>query len=100
MNVFETSHLKKSYGKKAVLKDVNLTVREGEIYGLIGKNGAGKTTLMRVLLGLTAPTDGEIKINGSSSKDALAYERRKVGAIVDSPSLFLHLTAMENMKAF
>lgn len=100
MNVFETSHLKKSYGKKAVLKDVNLTVREGEIYGLIGKNGAGKTTLMRVLLGLTAPTDGEIKINGSSSKDALAYERRKVGAIVDSPSLFLHLSAMENMKAF
>ncbi len=100
MNVFETSHLKKSYGKKAVLKDVNLTVREGEIYGLIGKNGAGKTTLMRILLGLTAPTDGEIKINGSSSKDALAYERRKVGAIVDSPSLFLHLSAMENMKAF
>ena len=100
MNVFETSHLKKSYGKKAVLKDVNLTVREGEIYGLIGKNGAGKTTLMRILLGLTAPTDGEIRINGSSSKDALAYERRKVGAIVDSPSLFLHLTAMENMEAF
>lgn len=55
---------------------------------------------MRILLGLTAPTDGEIRINGSSSKDALAYERRKVGAIVDSPSLFLHLTAMENMKAF
>ena len=100
MNVFETSHLCKSYGKKVVLDDVNLTVREGEIYGLVGRNGAGKSTLIRTLLGLAKQSRGEIKINGSQSKDALAYERRKVGAIVDTPSLFLHLTAMENMKAF
>ena len=100
MNVFETSHLCKSYGKKVVLDDVNLTVREGEIYGLVGRNGAGKSTLIRTLLGLTKQSRGEVKINGSQSKDALAYERRKVGAIVETPSLFLHLTAMENMKAF
>ena len=100
MNVFETSHLCKSYGKKVVLDDVNLTVREGEIYGLVGRNGAGKSTLIRTLLGLAKQSRGEIKINGSQSADALAYERRKVGAIVDTPSLFLHLTAMENMKAF
>ena len=100
MNVFETSHLCKSYGKKVVLDDVNLTVREGEIYGLVGRNGAGKSTLIRTLLGLAKQSRGEVKINGSQSEDALAYERRKVGAIVDSPSLFLHLTAMENMKAF
>lgn len=100
MNVFETSHLCKSYGKKVVLDDVNLTVREGEIYGLVGRNGAGKSTLIRTLLGLAKQSRGEVKINGSQSKDALAYERRKVGAIVETPSLFLHLTAMENMKAF
>ena len=100
MNVFETSHLCKSYGKKGVLDDVNLTVREGEIYGLVGRNGAGKSTLIRTLLGLVKQSRGEIKINGSQSADALAYERRKVGAIVETPSLFLHLTAMENMKAF
>lgn len=100
MNVFETSHLCKSYGKKVVLDDVNLTVREGEIYGLVGRNGAGKSTLIRTLLGLAKQSRGEVKINGSQSADALAYERRKVGAIVDTPSLFLHLTAMENMKAF
>ena len=100
MNVFETSHLCKSYGKKVVLDDVNLTVCEGEIYGLVGRNGAGKSTLIRTLLGLAKQSRGEVKINGSQSEDALAYERRKVGAIVDSPSLFLHLTAMENMKAF
>ena len=100
MNVFETSHLCKSYGKKVVLDDVNLTVREGEIYGLVGRNGAGKSTLIRTLPGLAKQSRGEVKINGSQSKDALAYERRKVGAIVETPSLFLHLTAMENMKAF
>lgn len=100
MNVFETSHLTKKYGKdKVVLDDVSLTVREGDIYGLVGRNGAGKTTLVRILLGLTKPSCGEIKINGASTEDALAYERTKIGSIVDSPALSLHLTALENMKS-
>lgn len=100
MNVFETSHLTKKYGKdKVVLDDVSLTVREGDIYGLVGRNGAGKTTLVRILLGLARPSCGEIKINGASTEDALAYERTKIGSIVDSPALSLHLTALENMKS-
>lgn len=99
MNVFETSHVRKTYGKKVVLDDVNLTVREGEIYGLVGRNGAGKTTLMRVLLGLAKADGGDIRINGVSSKDALCYERSKIGAIIDTPSLLLHLNALDNMKA-
>lgn len=100
MNVFETSHLTKKYGKdKVVLDDVSLTVREGDIYGLVGRNGAGKTTLVRILLGLAKPSCGEIKINGASTEDALAYERTKIGSIVDSPALSLHLTALENMKS-
>ncbi|HCH92432.1 MAG TPA: bacitracin ABC transporter ATP-binding protein, partial [Clostridiales bacterium] len=100
MNVFETSHLTKTYGKnKVVLDDVSLTVREGDIYGLVGRNGAGKTTLIRILLGLASPTSGEVRINGASSADALAYERRKIGSIVDSPALSTHLTALENMKS-
>lgn len=99
MNVFEVSHLSKSYGKKDVLKDVNLCVREGEIYGLVGRNGAGKTTLIRILLGLSKQDEGEVRINGSCGDDALSYERRKIGAIVDSPSLLLHLNALDNMRA-
>lgn len=99
MNVFETSHLCKSYGKKVILDDVNLTVREGEIYGLVGRNGAGKTTLIRILLGLAKADKGEVKINGSQSSDALAYERRKIGSIIDNPALLTHLTALDNMKA-
>lgn len=100
MNVFETSHLTKKYGKnKVVLDDVNLTVREGDIYGLVGRNGAGKTTLIRILSGLATQTSGEVKINGATTADALAYERRKIGSIIDSPALSTHLTAIENMKS-
>ena len=100
MNVFETSHLTKKYGKdKVVLDDVSLCVREGDIYGLVGRNGAGKTTLIRILLGLANQTSGEVRINGANTPDALAYERRKIGSIVDSPALSTHLTALENMKS-
>ncbi len=100
MKVFETKHLVKEYGGRKILDDVNITINEGDIYGLVGRNGAGKTTLIRILLGLAHPTSGEVAINDATSKDALCYERTKIGAIVDTPSLLLHLTAFDNMKAF
>ncbi len=100
MNVFETSNLTKAYGKKIVLDNVSLQVREGEIYGLVGRNGAGKSTLIRTLLGVTTPTSGEIKINGAISKDALCYERKKIGAIIDTPAYLPHLSGYDNMKAY
>ncbi|MEG1662587.1 MAG: ATP-binding cassette domain-containing protein, partial [Clostridia bacterium] len=93
MNTIETTHLKKCYGKKVVVDDVSFTLREGDIYGLIGKNGAGKTTLIRMILGLAAPTSGEISLNGASSSEGLRTERKKIGAIVDQPSYEPHLTA-------
>ncbi|MEG2450997.1 MAG: ATP-binding cassette domain-containing protein [Clostridia bacterium] len=99
MNTIETTHLKKCYGKKVVVDDVSFTLREGDIYGLIGKNGAGKTTLIRMILGLAAPTSGEISLNGASSPEGLRTERKKIGAIVDQPSYEPHLTAYQNMKA-
>ncbi len=99
MNLIETSHLTKSYGNKKVLDDVSISIREGEIYGLVGRNGAGKTTLIRSILGLVSPDGGEIKINGALGKNALEYERRKIGSIIDSPALIAHLSALDNMKA-
>lgn len=99
MITFQTTHLSKSFGAKKVLDDVNITVREGDIYGLVGRNGAGKTTLIKILLGLANPTEGQISINGATASDALCYERKKIGSIIDSPSLILHMTALDNMKA-
>lgn len=99
MIIFQTTHLSKSFGANKVLDDVNICVREGDIYGLVGRNGAGKTTLIKILLGLANPTEGEISINGATTSDALCYERKKIGSIIDSPSLILHMTAIDNMKA-
>ncbi len=99
MITFQTTHLSKSFGSHKVLDDVNICVREGDIYGLVGRNGAGKTTLIKILLGLANPTEGQISINGATTKDALCYERKKIGSIIDSPSLILHMTALDNMKA-
>lgn len=99
MNAIETSRLNKNYGAKCVLNDISICVREGDIYGLVGRNGAGKTTLIRAILGLAKTSSGEIKINGAIGRDALNYERKKIGAIIDSPALALHLSAYANMKA-
>ena len=60
--IIETIHLTKQYGTQKSVSDLNIHVKKGRIYGLLGRNGAGKTTTMKMLLGLTPPTSGEIKI--------------------------------------
>ncbi len=99
MNALETKDLTKSYRGKVVLDKVSVAVREGEIYGLVGRNGAGKTTLIRALLGLARPDSGEISINGATSPSALESERKKIGSLIDSPALAPHLNALDNMKS-
>lgn len=99
MNVIETERLVKRYGQKTVVDGVSLTIREGDIYGLVGRNGAGKTTLIRLILGLAAPDQGFVSINGAKSSDALNYERKKIGAIIDSPAYEPHMSALDNMRA-
>lgn len=63
--LIETKQLTKIYGEQAAVKNINLHVKRGKIYGLLGRNGAGKTTTMKMLLGLTQPTSGEVKIWGN-----------------------------------
>ena len=65
MNLIEIKDLTKSYGKKQALKDINLTIEPGNIYGLLGPNGSGKTTLIKIINNLLTPTSGEIKIKGN-----------------------------------
>ena len=62
--IIETCSLTKMYGEQASVSDLSIHVKKGRIYGLLGRNGAGKTTTMKMLLGLTAPTSGEVKIFG------------------------------------
>jgi ABC-type multidrug transport system ATPase subunit len=90
--VLTAEHIQKQYNGNVVLKDVNMHIRRGEIYGLIGKNGAGKTTLFRILTGLIQQYNGVVSIGSSD------VPRAKLGAVINAPSLFLNLSAFENMR--
>lgn len=95
--ILETRGLTKRYGQHYAAKNINIHIRKGEIYGLIGRNGAGKTTIMRMLSGLSNPTSGDYKLFGKSGKE-LGKERKKVGVLIESPGLYPHLTAQENLR--
>jgi ABC-2 type transport system ATP-binding protein len=95
--ILKTKDLCKSYGKQRVLDNLNLNVPKGSIYGFVGKNGAGKTTLIRLVCGLQYPDSGEMEICGVPNAKA-TIARRKMGAIVETPSLHLNMTAKENLQ--
>lgn len=98
--VIETNHLTKQYGTQKSVSDLNIHVKKGRIYGLLGRNGAGKTTTMKMLLGLTQPTSGTVKIFGKSlnghEKDILP----RIGSLIEAPGFYPNLTGTENLKIF
>lgn len=95
--ILTTENLTKKYGNHFAAKGINIHVKEGGIYGLIGRNGAGKTTILRIISGLSLPTDGYYSICGKTGK-ALDEERRKVGALIENPGLYPDMTAYENLQ--
>lgn len=96
-NILTTSGLTKKYGAQYAAQDVNIHIRKGSIYGLIGRNGAGKTTVMRMISGLSAPTDGSFTYYDEAGKP-MASVVGKVGTLIEAPGLFLKLSAYENLK--
>ena len=95
--VLRTVGLTKRFGRARAVDHVSMTVNKGDIYGFIGKNGAGKTTFMRVVLGLSAPTEGTVELFGGLSPEEAG---KKIGALIEAPGIFPHCTAKENMKRF
>ena len=95
--MIQTNSLTKTYGNKKVVNQVSICVGRGDIYGLIGKNGAGKTTLIKMLLGLTSPSAGQISLLGEADPNVA---RRRIGSLVEAPALYKNETAYENMKRF
>ena len=91
------TNIVKMYGNKKVLDNVSMTINKGDIYGFIGKNGAGKTTFMRVVLSLTYPKSGEIKLFGDKTISEVGL---KIGSLIEAPGLYKNLTAEENLKRF
>jgi len=96
--VLKTKNLTKKYQGTHALHDVSVTMESGRIYGLIGQNGAGKTTLMRLITGLSFPTTGSIELFGHSGEKALQMERKRLGSMIEYPSIVPNLTAKENVK--
>ena len=97
-NIIEVKNLNKSFGKKKVLNNVSLSVSEGEIVGFIGPNGAGKTTTIKLILGLQKIDSGTVVINGYDIVKDFKKAIEKVGAIVESPDLYMYLSGLDNLK--
>src|SRR5947209_9241337 len=96
--VVETKGLTKSFGDRTVVRGVDLRVPRGSAFGYLGPNGAGKTTLIRMLLGLTPATSGEMKLLGLPVPQRRAEALARVGAIVEEPRFHGHLTGRENLR--
>lgn len=92
-----TNSLTKQYGRHKAVNSVNVHIRQGDIYGLIGRNGAGKTTLLKMISGLASPTEGDFPLFGKTGKEAYRYLSR-VGTLIESPGIYPNMTAADNLK--
>lgn len=97
--VLKTNQLSKRYKNQFALNKVNLSIAKGSIYGFIGQNGAGKSTLTRLVTGLAMPTSGTIELFGETSERKLIQARKRIGAMIEEPALYPHMTAAENLEA-
>lgn len=99
--VLKTNNLTKQYNKNVVLDNVNITIKKGDIYGLIGRNGSGKTTLMKIITTLASPTSGTFELfNTCSENDELFDNKKRVGSLIEYPAFYPNLSAYDNLKYY
>lgn len=98
--VVETRRLTKIYGAQTVVSKVDMHVKKGRIYGLLGRNGAGKTTVMKMILGLTSITSGQAELFGGVLKGREKQIYPRIGAIIETPGFYPNLTGTENLEIF
>lgn len=97
-DVIRTNRLTKTIGGKDIVKDVEMRVRRGEIYGFLGPNGAGKTTVMKMIANLWKPTAGEIELFGSPLRPGSYDALKRMGSIIEFPAFYEHMTGYQNLK--
>jgi ABC-2 type transport system ATP-binding protein len=98
MSIILTEDLSFKYGQLLVVKGLNLAVAQGEVFGFVGPNGAGKSTTIKLLLGLLTPNSGSVKLFDRNLSDNRIDILKRVGTLVEMPSLYPHLTAQENLE--
>ena len=96
--VIETEGLSKSYGDVMALRSLNLKVPKNSIFGFLGPNGAGKTTTIKLLLGLSHPTEGDGKVFGADIKSESIAIRRRIGYLAQNPVFYDHMTSRETLR--
>ena len=99
-NILEIKSVSKKIGKKKILKDISLEVKEGEIFGFVGPNGAGKTTLIKTMLGLYKQDSGTIKIGGYDINKDFEKAMEKIGAIIENPEMYDYLSGKDNLSLY
>ena len=82
------NNVNKTYGKKSVLKNVDLQIDEGEVVGLIGPNGAGKTTLMKVICGMTEMSSGKVILDDKTFENTRVIPKGKIGCLIENPTAY------------
>ncbi|QKG85193.1 ABC transporter ATP-binding protein [Kroppenstedtia pulmonis] len=95
--VLQVHHLSKQIGKKEIVKDLNLDIYPGEVFGFLGPNGAGKTTTIRMLVGLISITKGDVIIQGVNLKENFEKAVEHIGGIVENPEMYKFLTGYQNL---
>lgn len=95
--ILTTKHLEKKFKNEKVLSDINLHVRDGEIYGLLGLNGAGKSTLMKIICGIFNKTNGEVLFEDGKWK---REDLKKIGSLIEGPAIYGNLNSYDNLKIF
>jgi ABC-2 type transport system ATP-binding protein len=96
--VIKASNITKIFKKHKVLDNLSINIKKGDIYGFVGKNGSGKTTMIRVLTGLVIPNEGQVELFGHSEANEIIKERSRIGALIDSPAIYLNMTGRENLE--
>lgn len=96
--VCRTNNITKLYRKNKVIDNVSLNIKEGDIYGFVGKNGAGKTTMIRIISGLIIPDEGEVKLFGYDDYKKIIRQRSRIGVLIESPAIYLNMTAKDNLE--
>lgn len=96
--IVRVDNISKKFGKREILKNVSFEIGEGEILGFIGPNGAGKTTTIKMMLGLQTIDKGSVTINGFDVKNDYEKAIERVGAIVESPDLYMYMSGRKNLE--
>lgn len=96
--ILQTNRLTKTVGGKTLVRDVDIHIRKGEIYGFLGPNGAGKTTVMKMITNLWKPTGGEIELFGEKLTPRSYEVLKRMGSIIEFPVFYGHMTGYENLK--